>query len=357
VAQWSRLEFAEVSVLPVVTVGIPTYRRPRLLQQAVASAISQTNQNISVAIGNNDVEHPITKKSVGFAGCEKLTIYNHKTNLGQIGNMEFLLSVCRTQWFTWLNDDDLMHPRCIELLLDAVRKLPSEPVAVYCNYWSTPEPGPFADAQVSDVCAFGPKEFILKYSKQHIPLLGVYGLLDCRALKRTQALHALGSASSLYSDTLVPLVLASQGQIAHVDQKLFVLRTHSGSLSVSSVESDAYLSAQRDFLDVVTETCSEVLDRKAMQDCLSNLLRWFARDYWHVLMRSSPQTRGRNALTLAKRQIHAHLARLEPKRRLGFLLFLLHLVTKKLRYDCRTIVSQLLRAKGERNNQKHNKQE
>ena len=315
-----------------VTVGITTFRRPSMLKEALTSLFRQTTDGFQISVGNNDWENPLSDEALGIRSDGRVTYFNHKSDLGQLENMRFLLTACNTQWFTWLNDDDLMHPRCIEVLLAAALNSEIKPIAVYCDYFATPKPGEFWEIEEPRSSLLLGSDFAAGYSQRLIPLLGTYGLLDCKQLKQSNALRVLGNSISPYSDILIPLVLASRGQVAYVHEKLFVLRTHTGSLSVRNTDPAAYLSNHNDLLAVVSDTLAGVLSPRDYQQCINNLLKWFARDHWHLLMRSSPKARWRNAATLFNDQLRAHSRRLSLRQRLDFCTYLLHLVTKQLRF-------------------------
>lgn len=328
-----------------VTVAVTTFRRHQLVQETLRSLLQQTVDNFEIYVGNNDHNMPLSDEFLGIDGTDRITYFNHRCNLGQMENMRFLLGACQSRWFTWLNDDDLMHPQCIEVLLAAAQNCKEEPVAVYCDYLATPTPAGLWKIGKRQSSTFNGADFALRYAEQKIPLLGIYGLLDARQLRESAALRNLGQAWWPYADTLIPMVLAARGPIAYVKNKLFLLRTHPGSLSVKSPEPRAYLSAQRDFLDVVLESWSGRMDQCSLQACVWSLLRWFARDHWHVLMRSAPGKRWRNARTLFRDQLESHARRLEIGMRPRFCFYLLHLVTKKYRHRIHQALSGLRRGR------------
>lgn len=314
-----------------VTVGVPTFQRVELLKETLSSLLNQTTDEFKIIVGNNDSNAPLSSNSLGLCDDGRIEFVNHSKNLGQIENMRFLLSACETPWFTWLNDDDLMHPRCLEILLSAVHALENNIIAVFCNYASSATPRGFDPVENAGMTYLDTNQFILQYTAQQIPLIGCYGLLSTGALKALGPIKALGSSFGPYTDTLLPIRLAPRGRIAYTANKLLVLRTHPGSLSVRSKDFEAYTSAQEEFLQELRAISASSMSSKDAQLCVRNMLWWFARDSWHVLLRSSSGSRMRNTVFFLRQQISVNLPHVPGGFRFSFLAYLLHLVTKKYR--------------------------
>ena len=112
--------------LPLVSIGIPTFNRPELLRQALESARSQTYPNLEILVSDNESTDAQTSKILAEASAIDFRIktYRHKKNIGAAANFEFLLNSATGDFFTWLADDDLMHPTCIKLLVAAHKQNP-----------------------------------------------------------------------------------------------------------------------------------------------------------------------------------------------------------------------------------------
>gem|GEM_PF-1964088 len=112
--------------LPLVSIGIPTFNRPELLRQALESARSQTYPNLEILVSDNESTDAQTSKILAEASAIDFRIktYRQKKNIGPTANFEFLLNIATGDFFTWLADDDLMHPTCIKLLVAAHKQNP-----------------------------------------------------------------------------------------------------------------------------------------------------------------------------------------------------------------------------------------
>ncbi len=99
---------------PNLTIAIPTYRRPELIRETIASVLAQTDLD--------GVELLIVDDDPSSDGVEPLLIalpvlrdiafryYRNAANLGLFGNWNTCLALARGTWITVLNDDDLLDP-------------------------------------------------------------------------------------------------------------------------------------------------------------------------------------------------------------------------------------------------------
>lgn len=95
----------------IITIFIPTYRRPKMLQKAVNSVLNQSLKELQVVICDNasgdetkDVVQQIQKSD------PRVVYYCHKENIGMLSNYKFCLSIVNTQYFSFLSDDDIILP-------------------------------------------------------------------------------------------------------------------------------------------------------------------------------------------------------------------------------------------------------
>lgn len=111
--------------LPTVTIGIPSFKRPKLLIKALNCLKNQTYKNIRVNVGINSEGREVDdyKKIENiFRDRLKINFFFHKKDIGTIKNFFFLLDKCDTEFFMWLADDDEITPECIESLVNLLIK-------------------------------------------------------------------------------------------------------------------------------------------------------------------------------------------------------------------------------------------
>lgn len=89
------------------TIGIPTYNRSHLLKEALASATPQLDGAVRVVVVNNgstDATRAVLSKVP-----PNVTVIHHPENRGAHFSFKQTLEHSDTEFFSWLQDDDLLH--------------------------------------------------------------------------------------------------------------------------------------------------------------------------------------------------------------------------------------------------------
>jgi glycosyltransferase involved in cell wall biosynthesis len=270
----------------VITVGITTFERTDLLIETLHSVLSQSHSNIRIIVANDNPSQQLTSHKLGLGGEERLQVVNHARNLGEMKNLNWLMNACDTKWFTWLADDDVMHPKYLELLLSATAGQENCQV-VYSSYahGSHIDETFFTDIGATIFEKMESVDFLKRYSARSISLLGNYGLFDISALREAGGFRHLGSGFSPYGDTLIPFMLAKGRPIFYCMNELVFLRTHEKSISTYSESLEAYSSAEVDFV----KYCEDSLTQSSKNDkreIYGNLQRWFLENRQSVIARN-----------------------------------------------------------------------
>ncbi|MEA9598556.1 glycosyltransferase family 2 protein [Polynucleobacter sp. AP-Sanab-80-C2] len=272
-----------------ISIGLVTYNRISLLKEAINSILDQEYKNIEVIISNDYVEEPLSLIDLGIISDNRFRLVNQRTNLGELENMNYVLKQATGDWFTWLGDDDLFHPRFLITMRSILaNKNTSYLSAIYTDYF-TGNQTPISWSANEDVncSSFDQLTFPLVYTGREIKMIGCYGLIRTKALKLIGGMPCLGSSFGPYGDTLVPLLLSQCGQIIYCHSKLLFLRTHPGSLSCSTTDLQAYRTASKDFLsriDFLYQAPS--FPRVLVNKVTLNMLTWFSVDEWAILSRN-----------------------------------------------------------------------
>lgn len=111
---------------PLVSVVIPTYRRLRLLQRAVASVFAQTYTHWELIISDDEAEggevwaylQELARRD------DRVRPVRNSGEHGQVGNTNYGLLQARGEWIKLLHDDDVLKPSCLEDLLQIVANRP-----------------------------------------------------------------------------------------------------------------------------------------------------------------------------------------------------------------------------------------
>lgn len=110
-------------LVPLVSIMIPTYRRPDLLREAVESALQQTTSlpfEVVVIDNDNDPEMSVkVDQVIASFDVPNLRLFRNESNIGMFGNWNRCIELSRAEWLTILNDDDLLKSNFIERVWQA----------------------------------------------------------------------------------------------------------------------------------------------------------------------------------------------------------------------------------------------
>ena len=102
----------------LVSICIPTYRRPDLLASAVASCVRQTHRPLEIVISDDSPDERSAEVANGLPRAADCTIvYRHnRPSLGQNDNVNALFDLARGERLVLLHDDDLLLPDAVARL-------------------------------------------------------------------------------------------------------------------------------------------------------------------------------------------------------------------------------------------------
>ncbi len=114
---------------PLITVIIPTFRRPKLLRRAIVSVLNQTFPAFQVCVYDNasddNTQHVVTDLAETDS---RIKYYCHERNIGALENFNYGLKKVNTPFFLFLCDDDLLLPHFFE---EATQSLSSNPDVMF----------------------------------------------------------------------------------------------------------------------------------------------------------------------------------------------------------------------------------
>jgi glycosyltransferase involved in cell wall biosynthesis len=104
---------------PLVSIGIPTYNRARFLKDSLRSALSQTYSNIEVVVVDN-ASSDDTKDVVESFGDSRVKYFRNEKNIGGPANFKRCLDLSDGEYFSWLQDDDVVFNKYVENALEVL---------------------------------------------------------------------------------------------------------------------------------------------------------------------------------------------------------------------------------------------
>ena len=119
-------------VAPLITVSVPTYRRPSLLLQCLRSVFQQNYRPLEIDVSDNSSTDEAEQLIAGLTPPEGITIryWRNVPASNLVGNINKLFAEARGERLLVLHDDDALLPGAIEALDEAYRSSPD----VICAY-------------------------------------------------------------------------------------------------------------------------------------------------------------------------------------------------------------------------------
>jgi glycosyltransferase involved in cell wall biosynthesis len=107
---------------PLVSVLVPTYNGAAWLEATLRSASEQTHRDLEILVGD-DASTDATPQVLAAAAARdpRIRVIRHERNVGAFDNPARLLEAARGEYVKFLLHDDLLHPRCVEVLLAGLR--------------------------------------------------------------------------------------------------------------------------------------------------------------------------------------------------------------------------------------------
>lgn len=109
---------------PLVSIYIPTYNRPVELRRAVESCLAQTYPYFEIIITDNSTNDE-SAKMIASLNDSRLRFYSNGGNIGPHPSAMKAMSLCTGKYMKPLMDDDLLKPRCLELMVKALEENPT----------------------------------------------------------------------------------------------------------------------------------------------------------------------------------------------------------------------------------------
>jgi glycosyltransferase involved in cell wall biosynthesis len=104
----------------LVSVGIPTYNRPKELRKALECITAQTYTNLEIIVSDNCSPGKETEEVVQefIKKDRRVSYYRQQENHGPVFNMNFVLERSNGVYFMWAADDDRFEKNFIEVCFD-----------------------------------------------------------------------------------------------------------------------------------------------------------------------------------------------------------------------------------------------
>lgn len=105
-----------IDTLPLISVGIPTYNRPKGLDKCLQHITSQTYKNLEIIISDNCSSDPEVQNVIrSYASADhRIRHYRQEENRGYEQNFNFVVQQATAAYYIWVSDDDYYDSDYIE---------------------------------------------------------------------------------------------------------------------------------------------------------------------------------------------------------------------------------------------------
>ncbi|MBT0653843.1 glycosyltransferase family 2 protein [Geomobilimonas luticola] len=260
---------------PFFTIGIPTYNRHGMLQEALASVLAQTFTDFEVIVGNDYTAEVLTCEMLGITDS-RIRIINNPRNLREVGNMNALLDRATGNYFTWLFDDDLYEPDFLQTAHDCLVKS-GFPPALFSSFRMLKPSERFQPRRINNVATlnFTGRGFLDWYSDRRPKITSTCGLFHTATLRKMVGgvEEMCSSAIGFHCEYLFLVRCALLDTIVYMDVPCYVFRRHGDSASESNQDLENYRVAGQELL----KRCSDVLHHPTLMATYSRNLLKIAR--------------------------------------------------------------------------------
>ena len=285
---------------PLVTLGMPVYNGDAYIDDAIRSVVEQTLDDFVLIVGDNASTDRTAQIVRRWAAADPRVHYlPSDRNRGLAWNWNRVLHAAETPYFRWTAHDDVLRPRLLERLVDALEPddgaVVSYPRTVEID-GSGHELGWYED--LLDLDEHEPHRrlrHLLRNMRKCNPL---FGLMRTDALRETGGLGGYGHA-----DRVLLAELAVRGRFREVPEHLFCRRVHEQQSLVAnpteaqlarlydtSSDRRVYLAWSRVFIETARRVAAVPLPTLEKMRCLAVVLvEW--RHYHQMVAELSASAR------------------------------------------------------------------
>jgi glycosyltransferase involved in cell wall biosynthesis len=208
-------------MLDVVTIGVPVYRGERFIEETLQSLQRQTHPNFEAIISLDGPDARAEELCAPFLRDKRFRLVVQPQRLGWVGNLDWLMAQVRTPWWCYQQQDDVLDPRYLDVLLEYARKTP-EAAVVYCDIEAF---GAIGSTFVQSSVTGSPsaRQFALLY--EHHAAVAFRGLTRVEALLLANGIPP-NEVDSFACETVWMAAAARWGELRRVPGTLYRKRYH-----------------------------------------------------------------------------------------------------------------------------------
>ena len=111
--------------LPLVSIMIPTYNRPKFFELALQSALRQTYENLEIIVCDNSTDDETEALVEKYLNDSRLQYHRNKEAKTKEENFVLFEHLAKGEYLQWLMDDDILLDGKIKKMMQAFRENPT----------------------------------------------------------------------------------------------------------------------------------------------------------------------------------------------------------------------------------------
>lgn len=255
---------------PLFTIGVPTYNRKQLLKETLLSLLGQTYQNFEILIGNDYPDEQLDLQTLEIED-PRVRIINHPQNLGELENMNALISEAKGKYFSWQFDDDPCSPFLLSEIYLALERF-QYPCCVFSSFVYIYGAGAYRYGRMArrEARLLSGAQFLRAYLSGELKALGCCGFYDVNYLNSIGGAKRLsGGFFALHSEYLLLISAGLLPQVAYIDSALVSSRIHAESWTRANTEVELFKEAG---VNLLKASLIVLCDESVRSDFEKNLL-------------------------------------------------------------------------------------
>ena len=264
---------------PFFSIGVTTYDRIELLIETIGSIVAQTFSDFEVIVSNDNPERTITGELLGIQDS-RIRFINQTENLGEFGNMNYLLNVSNGKYFTWIADDDLYSPHFLEEIYKKILKF-NFPTCIFTSYdtiYDSNIPDMFHSGTTEGKLLTG-RDFLCRYFKGKIKTIGVMGVFQTDYLTSLGGIEYVSQDNiTIYSEYILILRAGLLKKVCYINYPLMFYRSHETAWGIRNTDVEIYKRAGQNLIPLSIEIFKNHALRDDFQQNLFYVLK-LSMDY------------------------------------------------------------------------------
>jgi glycosyltransferase involved in cell wall biosynthesis len=205
---------------PLVSIALCTFNGAEYLAEQLNTLVNQTYKQIEIiAVDDCSTDSSYDILTTYAAQYPQIKIFKNEKNLGFTGNFERAVSLCTGEFIALCDQDDLWHPRKIELQVGAM----GDNIFIYHDSEFIHEDGTSMNKKMSDI--------VNLYRGAQPEVFLFFNCVSGHAIMMKKELleYALPLKKDYFHDWWLAYVAANIGKIDFIDQCLVQYRQHDKS--------------------------------------------------------------------------------------------------------------------------------